>query len=196
MANNGNAKAIALDIRAGLYGFELLVKDAAGYSSRDTMYIDARNWVQQVHNLDLTVAGTYSYYDNLYDVFDGSYSDVIVINGTGSFPPIGQFALDLYESADTAAASSWHFSSFQLSAAGSGNSFLHIPFIRGTASVFFKQLIQGGGGTFTGTFKVTEGTAQPCNSSIYTNLAPLTVTGSVDTTTHTIQLRVNGTTYF
>lgn len=196
VSNNGNAKAIALDIRAGLYAFELLVKDSRGSSSRDTVFVDARNWVQQDHDLDITVEGTYSYYDNLYDDFDGSYQDVIIISGIGNFAPIGQFALDLYESADTATISSWHGSSFQLSAAGSNNSFLHIPFIRGQSSVFFKQIIQNGGGAFTGTFKVIEGTAWPCNASIYSNLVPLTISGNVDTTAHTINLNIKGKTFF
>ena len=133
--------------------------------------------------------------DNLYD-FDGGYYDLVNISGTGNFATIGQFEFELVEPSDTATASNRSPSFAQLSAAGPNISFWHLPFIGGKCFVFLKQVIQGGGGPFTGTFKVDAGSASPCDRSIYTTLAPLTISGSVDTTAHTINLNIKGKTYF
>jgi hypothetical protein len=187
-----SSRAIVKDLIGGCYQFELKVTDAGGLMSRDTMRVS----VLAEYDLDINLEGTFSFSDNLVDIIDGSYFDLVSISGTGNFAPVGQFEFELVETSDTATASNRSPSFAQLSAVGSNNSFLHNPAIRGGCFVFLKQVIQGGGGPFTGTFKVDGGSASPCNGSIYTTLAPLAIAGSMDTTAHTVKLNIKGRTYF
>lgn len=181
-------RTIVKDLIAGCYQFELRVIDAGGLISRDTMRVS----VLAKYDLDINVEGTFNFSDNFYDC---SYYDLVSISGTGNFAPIGQFEFKLVELSDTTAGDRSP-SSGHLSAIGPNNSFWRVPFIGGECFVFLKQVIQGGGGPFTGTLKVNEGSAKPCNQSIYTTMAPLTISGSVDTTAHTINLNIKGKTYF
>ena len=184
-------RTIVRDLIGGCYQFELKVTDAGGLISRDTMRVS----VLANYDLDINLEGTFSFSDNFYDFFDDSYYDLVSISGTGNFAPIGLFEFKLVELSDTTAGNRSP-SSGHLAATGSNNSFWRIPFIGGTCTVFLKQVIQGGGGPFTGTLKVNEGSAKPCNQSIYITMPPLTISGSVDTTAHTINLNVKGKTYF
>ena len=60
---------------------------------------------------------------------------------------------------------------------------------------FFKPVIEKGGGNFDGVLKVTHGSAMECNQEIYDGLPPLMVTGSLDTSSHSITVNIKGKTY-
>ena len=60
----------------------------------------------------------------------------------------------------------------------------------------FKKLIQGGGGAFSGSLKVIEGSAKNCTANIYENAMSLIITGSIDTTAHTFNITIKGKTFF
>ncbi|MEO7293388.1 MAG: hypothetical protein ABIW34_09820, partial [Ginsengibacter sp.] len=59
-----------------------------------------------------------------------------------------------------------------------------------------KKLIQQGGGAFTGNFNITDGSAKFCDDNIYKSLAPLLVTGNLDTATKKVTIRIKGKTFF
>jgi hypothetical protein len=66
----------------------------------------------------------------------------------------------------------------------------------GTCSVSLKQLIEHGGGQFSGTLKIEGGSAESCGQLVYDKLSPLTVTGSLDTTVQSLTIKIKGKTYF
>ena len=132
----------------------------------------------------------FTFQDNYADCYyHCSYYDYTSIQIQFDFPSIGQFNFYTQEYADTASASDVHTTSMSLYGDNG-------PGVNGTSSINFKKLIQKGGGSFSGTLKIEQGSAQNCNQNIYTNLNPLTVTGSLDTTAHTISLTIKGKTYF
>lgn len=198
LSNNGDDTAIYIDIRTGLYVFELIVTNSKGSASRDTMMVDARNWSLPEHDLDIDFTGTYEFYDNrVLGGWDTSnyYQDVTVINATGSVAPFGQFNLRGTELTDTSYTSTGVNSS-GLAIETTGQYPSNRLFIAGPPSVVFKELIQNGGGSFTGTVTVNGGSAQHCLPGIYSNLIPLTISGSLDTTTHMVTINIRGKTFF
>ena len=200
VGNNGDVKPIVLDIRSGLYAFELLVKDDKGASSRDTVLVDATQWTLRAYDLDITINGNYiAYYGwEDCDVEYGTctYQDVIQIRGKGVFPPLGQFNLYLMESSETSASDSRnHF--FRLQSESNIGDMMFLEGINDAAfPVLFKKIIQNVGGAFDGTVKIYSGSANACAEGVYDNLPPLNVTGSIDTFAQKITVNIKGRIYF
>lgn len=178
---------------AGQYVFELKVTDAEGLSSKDTALVNIAGPGGE-YDLDVTIDTSFIFIDSYEDCYYGPpcwYYDYTFIQGTSDFPPIGQLNFYASEYADTAISGNSQ-GTFMNLYTGNGNG----PMVSGTCSISFKQLIEKGGGSFNGTFKAYGGSAQTCNQSIYDNLAPLTVTGNLDTTAHTISINIKGKIYF
>jgi hypothetical protein len=177
----------------GQYIVELKVTDAGGLSSKDTVLINITGPGQET-DLDVTVNTNYTFYDNYEDCYYGPpcyYYDLITIQTVVDAPPIGQLNFYTAEYADTAISGATQSTNMSLyNASGNGS------MVWGTCSVSLKQLIEQGGGPFSGTLTIDGGSAQQCNQNIYSNLAPLTVTGSLDTTTKSITIKITGKTYF
>ncbi len=188
--NSTSVKANAGNLLPGKYVFQLQVTDAGGLSSKDTKIVNVAG-SELESNLDLTLSGSFTFLDNHEDCYYYcSYSDyTYTIIPQFDFPPMGQFNFYAQEYADTASSSDVHTTNMSLYSDNSTG-------VNGTSSINFKKLIQKGGGSFSGTLKIEQGSAQNCNQNIYTNLNPLTVTGSLDTTAHTISLTIKGKTYF
>ena len=187
--NSTSVKATVGNLFAGQYVFQLQVTDAGGSSSKDTMKVNVLGAAEQESDLDLTLSGSFLFQDNYEDCYYYcSYYDYTSIQIQFDFPSIGQFNFYTQEYADTASASDVHTTSMSLYRDNG-------PGVNGTSSINFKKLIQKGGGSFSGTLKIEQGSAQNCNQNIYTNLNPLTVTGSLDTTMHSISLTIKGKTY-
>lgn len=195
VSNNGSKKAIALNLRSGLYGFELMVKNARGLSSRDTVIVNATQWTIPEYDLDITIKGTYTFVDNYKDCSEGTceYADLTNIEGNGNFSPFGDFKLYISEWADTAASSNDHNTGFNLRSLY--NSANQVNLI-GNCSAFFKKIIQSGGGVFNATLKVTDGSVSRCDNSLLDKISPLTISGSLDTTAHSVNLRIRGKVFF
>lgn len=195
VSNNGSKKAIALNLRRGLYRFELMVKNARGLSSRDTVVVDATQWMIPEFDLDITIIGTYSFVDNYKDCFEGTceYADLTSIEGVGNFSPFGDFKLNIYEWADTASSSNDHSTGFNFRSLYNSANQVNLT---GNCSVFFKKLIQNGGGVINGTIKTTDGSVSKCDTSLLNKIPPLTISGNIDTTTHTVNLRIRGKVFF
>lgn len=177
----------------GQYALELKVTDAGGLSSNDTVLINITAPGQEA-DLDVTINTNYTFYNNYEDCYYGPpcyYYDLITIQMVVDAPPIGQLNFYTAEYADTAISGATQSTNMSLyNANGNGS------MVWGTCSVSLKQLIEHGGGPFSGTLTIDGGSAQQCNQNIYSNLAPLTVTGSLDTTTQSITLKITGKTYF
>jgi len=193
LINSTSAKAKAQSLLPGQYAFELRVTDAGGLSSKDTMVVNVTGLVGQ-YDLDVTSQSTYTFQDNYEDCYYGPpcwYYDFTNAQGSFYFAPIGQFYLWIYESADTAFSGNGHDTYINIATADNSG-----PRASGTCSVSFKQLIEKGGGPFNGTLKAQGGSAQVCGSAIYDALAPLSVSGNVDATAHTISISIKGKIYF
>ena len=174
--------------------FELKVTDSKGVSSRDTVIVDATNWVLQELDFDITINGKFDFWDNQGGCDDFCYySDVVRMTGTGNFSPIGELYLEGHEATDSAASNTGPLTLFIRSV---GTRYASPYYMQGDAYVSFKQVIQNGGGAFAGTLNITNGSAEPCILQPYRNLAPLTITGSIDTTGHTISMTIKGKTFF
>lgn len=191
--NNVSAKANVSGLMAGEYAFELMVRDRGGLVSRDTLLVFVEGPVTE-YNLDLTVNAPFDFYDNYADCYYYDpclYYDLTTIQGSGSFSPLGGLTLSVYETADTLASSDVHSTTINIQGLGSNAIYLN-----GLSTVNFEKLIREGGGAFNGTYTVASGSAQNCEPNIFTGLAPLTVTGNLDTTSRSTTLRIQGKVYF
>lgn len=180
----------------GAYEFELNVTDNGGLLSKDTVKITVTSTAVPVeYDLDLTVTGNYDFFNNYlycyYYYYQCTYYDFFQAEPVGYHSNNEQIGVSLYEFADTANASTQHNTSFTLYVHGANN-----KSVWGPTDIFFKQLIQKGGGAFSASFDVDGGTALECDVNIYTNRPPLSVTGTIDTTAHTISLKIKGKTFF
>ena len=188
------ARPALYNLKAGQYKIELTVTDAGGLFSRDTITVTVIASTVNGHDLDVNINGIFRFQNNFEDCYycspccyyDYSYLD----NATGSFPAIGTFSLYAYEEADSATASEVHTTYFGLYTNNNNGS------VYGTSSINLKKVYQSGGGSFNGTFTPTNGSALNCDPNIFKNLAPLTVTGNLNTTTNSITLNIKGKIYF
>jgi len=153
--------------------------------------------------LDVTISGGYSFSMNSLSSTDAVvYAALCQIGDCPPLPPstmsmtknfdipeLGQFNFRLDEIANIAAASNNHETTIVLA----NTNYLSVS---GQCSINFKQLILGGGGSFNGTYQINKGSAQSYDQNIYASLAPLTVTGSLDTTSHTVSMTLKGKVYF
>ena len=176
----------------GQYALELKVTDGGGLSSKDTVVVNVTGGGQEV-DLDLTINTNYTFHDNYEDCYYGppcSYYDYITIETTFDSSPIGQSTFYTYEMADTAVSGATQATSMTLYTNN------NTTMVWGTCSVSLKQLIEHGGGQFSGTLKIEGGSAESCGQLVYDNLSPLTITGSLDTTAQSLTIKIKGKTYF
>jgi hypothetical protein len=191
--SGGNTLSPEVMIRKrGVYSFELQIVDNGNLTSKDTVTITVIKASPKEYDLDISSNTTYTFRDNVQECYDitCNYYDFTEIWGTAMFAPLGPFVIKISEYTDTATIKY-------------GTTYLVVgnddSYIDGITSVNFKKLIQQGGGAFTGNFNVTKGTATPCDPNIpniYTNMAPLTVTGNLDTATKKVSIRIKGKTFF
>lgn len=175
----------------GNYVLELKVTDEGGLTSKDTVQINITGQVVE-YDLDVSTTTAFSFIDNYEDCYIVcSWYDYISFQGTFDFPPIGQLDFSAEEYADTAVSGSSRGVTIRLFAGGGNN---HGAW--GTCPIRFKELIEKGGGSFSGTLSVGGGSAQPCNQNIYDNLGPLTVTGNLNATARTVNINIKGKVYF
>ena len=191
LRNNTKVKAVAENLVPGVYGFELQAVDPQGLISKDTVLVNVMGAALVEYNLDISYNGGFSFLNNEKDCyyFPCVYNDVTNIEASGSFGTIGQLNFSVYEVADTAASSDPASSSMSLW----NNNGRHA---NGTGNINFKKLIQKGGGPFIGTMTITGGSAEECTQDIFKNLPPLTVTGTMDTTAHTVIVNIKGKIFF
>ena len=195
LSNNTSAKATATNFVAGDYGFELKVTNATGAMSKDTIVIRVTGIPAPVEvNINATFSSNFDFYDNYIDCdlnFFGCLSyDLTTAAGTFNQLPSGQFGFSMSEQADSAASGTYHDTYVSIYS-------INQPYqwVSGSCSVDFKQLIVQGGGTFTGTVTLSDGSATGCAQNIFTNLNPLTISGVVNTATHTINFNLQGKLY-
>jgi len=197
------------DLQPGQYTFELDVTDPDGLSSKDTMAINVTGTPSPTEvDLDVQVNGNYSFRisdefgsDDVYMFLCQALHSCPVrdvkartnLLTTFDVPTWGKFMFRIVEIADTSAANNYHQTFLTITAAN-----IQIPSgrISGLASVNFKQLIQGGGGSFNGTLEMNSGSAGGCDPNVFAGLSPLTISGTLDTTNHIVSLTLKGKTYF
>jgi hypothetical protein len=183
------------NLSTGQYVFQFQVLNAKGLSAKDTVKVTVDAAQTTGSDLDLTISGNFTFMNNYEDCYyyPCSYYDYTTIEADFNFPSFGQFHFWSYESADTASASDAHYTYMSLySTNNNGNG----QRVGGQSSINLKKIIQNGGGAFSGTLKIDQGSATNCTPNIYTSLDPLTVTGSIDTAARTISLTIKGKTYF
>jgi len=210
LSDINSPNAHAADLEAGQYAFELKITDPGGLSSKDTVVVNVTGSPSPGEiNLDVNINGGYSFSigNGLREGWEIVYAALCQLYGrcpplppytartslTKNFdlPTLGQFNFKVDETADTAVGSSNHETKIVIINANTSSLWLS-----GQCSINFKQLIQGGGGLFNGTYQINDGSALGCDQNIFTNLAPLTVSGSLDTTTHTVTFTLKGKVYF
>jgi len=191
LRNSTIVKTLVENLVSGAYGFELQTLDPQGLISKDTVLVNVMGATPVEYNLDVTYNSKFDFLDNYHDCYYYYYCyyyDITRIDAQGSFGTIGQLNFNVYEAADTAS------SSYANAAMSFWNDNGNRAY--GSSNINFKKLIQNGGGAFTGTFTVNGGSAQGCNQDVFVKLAPLEVTGAMDTTAHTVILNIKGKIYF
>jgi hypothetical protein len=187
--------ALAQIRRPGVYNFELTIVDNGYLTSKDTVSITVIGSTPKEYDFDITSNTTYIFRDNYEDCDDGwgpcAYNDRIEIRGTGTFAPIGLLNIGVDELSDTANLSYNGASYFNIFKEGYTTTNLY-----GRTSINFKKLILQGGGAFTGNLNITDGSAKYCDENIYNSLAPLLVTGNLDTTTKKVSISIKGKVFF
>ena len=195
LSDNKSPRPAVLYLKPGQYKIELIVTDARGVSAKDTVTVNVIGSTVNGYDLDLTINGSYHFdnnYEDCYYYYPCIYYDLSYINNaTGSLSSLGTINFYGYEDADTATASDVHNTTFGLYSGGNNG-----PSVYGTASINFKKLYQSGGGSFTGTFTPSNGSALNCDPNIFRNITPLSVIGTLNATTNTITLNIKGKIYF
>ena len=197
------------NLQAGQYAFELNITDPKGLSSKDTLVVDVIGSPSPTEvDLDVTVDGSYS-----FSISDGFGSEDIYLflcqvlhscpvrdvkartNLLKTFnePTWGKFMFRIDEIADTSVSSNNHQTFMTIMSAN-----IQIPSgsVSGRASINFKQLIQGGGGSFSGTLEMNSGSAGGCDPNVFANLALITISGILDAERHNMTLTLKGKVYF
>src|SRR5262245_33229330 len=192
ISNFRTAQLVISNMTAGEFDLELTVTDPFGLTARDTVVVVV-SFVASVGNqydFDITINGSFHFQDNYSDCYycyPCCYMDLSSIyDAAGNFPPIGDFYFYAYENADSATTSNSHNTHFGLYTYNNDIS------VNGTTSINLKKVFQSGGGAFNGTFTPMGGSALNCDASALINLAPLTDTGTLDTTAHSITLNIKG----
>lgn len=180
---------------SGQYIFELSVMDAGGLYSKDSIVITIIN-INTEYDLNIMLNTTYNFYDNVSNPWqyatDSSDFDLTEIVGKANILPLGEFNVYVDQYADTAALSDKLYADYVQISMGQINPL----YIAGNCSINFKKLIRQGGGAFSGTLTVTDGSATKCNPNIFLTLPPLLLDGNLDINTHKVSLRIRGKTFF
>ena len=197
LKNQTQVKATVENLGPGTYLFELQVIDPYGSTSRDTVSVNVIAATPYEYNLDVTFNSRFIFIDNYDDCYYSwyyynpcSYYDRTTIEGKFNLSSIGELNFWTIENADTIASSNGHDTHMSFSQAGNG------PHAYGVSSINFEELIRKGGGSFAGTFTINGGSAETCKPDVFVNLAPLTVTGTMDTAAHTVNLNIKGKIHF
>ena len=193
LSDSNSAKATVENLSPGIYAFELTVTDVGGLFSKDTVMVSVQGGIPTEYDLDISLDTTF--YNYVYPRGYGpDYYDFTVIWGPGIVQPFGEFEVHVFQSADTAALSDTHNDQLQIISNATNSPAIYIE--GSLSGINFKKLFRQGGGSFSGTCTVTEGSAADCNANVFTNLPPLVVTGSLDVTTEKVTMRVKGKVYF
>jgi K319-like protein len=201
--NDGAQKAQVLFRETGQYAFTLKVTDQANLSSEDTVHvIVAGSFVPTEFNLNETINTPFYFSQSVRDCYDDiwgvplcRYYDLTTFKAGFALQAFGQIDFSVHEEAVAGPSGINHDTQF-------GFSCISCPaparYIGGTCSVNFRELIQQGGGDFSGTIRMENGSAKSvCDDPhVFDNAAPLTFTGRLDTTAHVAHLRIQGKVYF
>jgi hypothetical protein len=158
------------------------------------------------YDLDVTFNGSFGFGNDTLvcqDYFDPVlqqvvhhcfYSDYIHVEGEFDLPGLGQMYFGATEYADTATFGYGYYTEMGLGCITCDAPSRHLD---GISAIDFKDLIQQGGGLFSGILIIESGSAKTnCDPDVFENANPLVVTGSIDTATHTINLTIKGKVYF
>jgi hypothetical protein len=209
---NNSPKAQLSYLNNGQYVFELTVTDdgagsGKGLSSKDTVIINVTgSFLTPEYDLDATFNGSFTFSNDTMicqDVYDPVlnqvvqhcfYSDYTRVEGKFDLPAFGQIDVDVNEYADTATYGYYYDTEMGLECITCD---APARYADGICSINFKELMQEGGGSFSGILAMDRGSAKNnCDPDVFNNADPLIVSGSMDTATHTINLSIKGKVYF
>jgi hypothetical protein len=200
LSDTTNAIAHAPNLSSGLYAFELTVADQVQLIAKDTIIVTITGSPAPIEvNMDVTIASNFGFSENHlycnYPFFISPYCyyyDLFNVVGSFNLSPIGQITFTVHEETDTTNMSTVHRTDMYLNC----NACAPSMNLDGSSSINFKNLMRLGGGPFSGTLQIENGTARGCDQNIFTNLNPLIITGTMDTAMHTFNLNIRGKVYF
>ena len=200
LSDTTNAIARASNLGPGLYVFELKVLDALEFIGKDTIAVTVTGSPVPIEiNMDVSFAANFGFSENhvycYYPFFISPYCyyyDLFTAVGSFNLSPIGQITFTIHEETDTTNLSSIHHTDVYLNC----NACAPSMYLDGSSSINFKNLMRQGGGPFSGSLQIENGTAKGCDQNIFNNLNPLMITGTMDTVMHTVSLTIRGKVYF
>ena len=175
-------------LQAGTYIFQLTVTDSSGLTGKASVAISVATFSAFEYDLDLDIHTTYKFLDNTEICpWDCYYRDVTEIPASAQLADFSILQIYMYEETDSAAQAYnvyYGFTSFRLS---------NELYASGTSSFNLKKVIQQGGGSFSGMIQLNSSSAlRTWREDAFKALHPLTVTGTIDTTAHTVNIQIKG----
>ncbi len=175
-------------LQAGTYIFQLTVTDSSGLTGKANVAISVATIAAFEYDLDLDIHTTYKFLDNREICpWDCYYADVTEIPASAQLAAFRILQIYMYEETDSAAQAynvNYGFTAFRLS---------NELYASGTSSFNLKKVIQQGGGSFSGTIKLSSSSAlRTWREDAFKALPPLTVTGTIDTTAHKVNMQIKG----
>lgn len=172
----------------GTYYFKLTVTDSIGLKGTATIFVTVNAMAAFEYDLNLDINASYNHHDDVEICpWDCYFVDETTI---ASFVPLSRnkdLQINIYEATDSSEQAYnpyYGFTTFRLS---------DNLYASGTSSYNLKKIIQQGGGPFNGTIQLYSSSALGTpREAAYKALPPLTVTGRLDTTTHTVNMQIKG----
>jgi hypothetical protein len=172
---------------AGIYSVELTVTDSSGLSSKDTASIVVTAAVHE-YDLDLHFLSDYVFSNDAEICPMGCrYADEAFISATMQIAPSVNLQVYIREETDSAS------HAFEVTDGYTGFRVSPQSYAGGSTSFNLKRIISHGGGTFSGSIKLSNSSAlATCREDSFTSLAPLKFTGTLDTATRTVLCHLQG----
>ena len=175
-------------LQEGTYTFQLTVTDSRGIKGKAVVAVIVT--VPFEYDLNLDIGAGYKFLDDMEVCpWECYYADATEIAASYQMSPSHMIIMQLYLYEETDSAFQAYqvyngFTTFRLS---------NKLYASGGSSFNLKKIIQQGGGSFSGTIKLTSSSALGTGrENAFKGLPPLTVTGKLDTTTHTVNIQIKG----
>ena len=188
---SASVKAKVEGLTTGIYAYELNTMDWGKLTDMDTVLVVVRSTPKE-YDLDLSFTAPYHF--GAGDEESSWWAGIPVPNhltsveGKADVASLGTLTVRMQEYSNAATNSTEVYESWMNVSVGNS----HTASLSGSTTLNLKRAIVQGGGTFSGELKPTSSSVQNCTGTPPSSLQTLAVSGSLNTTTKTITMRISG----